>query len=218
MGQRTRWEMGVTTGSAISLLKVTGTGNTFTNIKMTSADTLVTSLYCVADGGEFTQFTNVWMEKNTDLDQAGAAELLCNADTGYYVRCTIGNGIYTVAAARQNVLCTRVTIAGKVARDVIFEDCILMSRCNDTAFVNVRATVDDIERLCLFKDCTFLAVKTSPAAQADVFGIASALTDARIILQGSTVVDNILEVASVAGVFSNFAIANAAGAVTTAVT
>lgn len=218
MGQRTRWTMGVTTGSTIALLKVTGVGCTFTNIKMTSADTLSTSLYCVADGGEFTQFTYCWFEKNTDLDQAGAAELLCNADTGFYKNCTIGNGIYTVAAARQNVLFTREKITGKVARDVIFEDTIFMSRCNDSAFVNCRVTNNDVERLFLFKNCTFVAVKTSPASQADVFGIAVALSDARAVLQGSTIVDNIGEVASTAGVFSNFATPNDAGAISIAVT
>ncbi len=203
LGQRTRWTMGVTTGSAIALLQVTGVGCTFSNIKMTSSDTLSTSLYCVADGGEFTQFSNIWMEKDTDLNQTTAAELLGNGDTSYYKNCTFGNGIYTVTVARQNVLFTRETISGKVARDTIFEDCIFLSRCNSTTFVNVRATTNDLERLTLFKNCTFQAVKTSPSTQAEAFGIASALTDSEIILQNS-VTQNITNIATAtSGVYTN---------------
>ena len=204
MGQRTRITLGVTTGSAISAINNKGVGNTFTNLKITSADTLSTSLFCVAEQGEFAQWTNCWFEKNTDLDQAGAAEMLMVGDTPYFKNCTFGNGIYTVAAARQNWLMTRGSSqTGNVARDVIAEDCIFMSRCNDTAFVNVRCTTNDVERLFLMKNCSFVAVKTSPAAQADVFGIGSALTDARCILQGDCFVDNIAEIASTAGVFVN---------------
>lgn len=219
MGQRTRITMGVTTGSAIAAINNKGVGNTFFNLKITSADTLSTSLFAIAEQGEFSQWTNCWFEKETDLNQAGAAEVLMVGDTPYFLRCTFGNGIYTVAAARQNWLMTRGSSqTSNVARDVIAEDCIFMSRCNDTAFVNVRCTTNDVERLFLFKNCTFTAVKTSPASQADVFGIASALTDARAILQGSTVVDNIGEVASTAGVFTNVAASADDGNITLAVT
>jgi len=218
LGQRTRWTMGVTTGSAIALLKVTGVGCTFTNIKMTSSDTLSTSLYCVADGGEFTQFTNCWMEKSTDLDQTGAAELLANGDTCYYYRCTIGNGIYTPSVARQNVLATRETISGKAARSCIWEDCLFLSRCGSTTFVNVRATTNDFERTTLFKNCHFEAVKTSTATQDEAFGIASALTDAQITLTNPTVV-NITNIATASsGVFSNIANSASLGGKVTEVT
>lgn len=219
MGQRSRVEMDDTaTGTGVAIVQNTGKGNSWTNIKFRSTDDQANSIYAFADGGEFTEMNFCSFEKDEDLSVSGAAELLCNADSPIYRSCTFGNGIYTIAAARQNILFTRETVGVKVARDVHFEDCIFMSRCNDSAFVNVRATTNDIERLALFKDCTFLAVKTSPASQADVFGIASALTDARIILQGSTIVDNIGEVASVAGVFSNFAVPNEAGPLSTAVT
>lgn len=221
MGQRTRITMGVTTGSAIAAINNRGVGNTFFNLKITSADTLSTSIFCVAEQGEFAQWTNCWFEKNTDLNVAGAAEVLMVGDTPYFKNCTFGNGIYTVAAARQNWLMTRGSSqTSNVARDVIAEECIFMSRCNDTAFVNVRCTNNDVERLFLFKNCTFVAVKTSPAAQADVFGIAVALADARAILQGDTLVDNIAEVASTAGVFSNGSLGTPHddGAITLAVT
>ena len=68
LGQRTRFEMGVTTGVAKAIIQVTGVGCTFSNIKFRSVDTLAASLYAVADGGEFTQFSYCSFEKATDLN------------------------------------------------------------------------------------------------------------------------------------------------------
>lgn len=211
MGQRTRWEMGVTTGTAIAIVQVTGVGCTFTNIKFRSTDTLSTSLYAIADGGEFTQFTHCSFEKATDLDQTTAAELLANGDTAYYKNCSFGNNIYVVTVARQNILCTRETITGKVARDCIWEDCIFMGNTTSTTFVNVRATSNDLERVALFKNCTFWSAKTSTVAQALSFGIASDLTDAEILLQNSYSI-NITDVAaSSRGVFTTAAVPSVEG-------
>lgn len=203
MGQRTKVSMGVTTGSAKAILQITGIGNTFTNIKFRSTDTLATSLYCIADGGEFTQFTHCWMEKATDLDQTGAAELLCNSDTGFYKNCTIGNTIYEVSVARANILFTREIITGKVARDVIFEHCLILNKTSAAGSGHFKATANDVERLMLFKKCTFWTAKTSSATQALVALIASALTDAEILLQ-DCVVQNVTNVAdNTKGIFTN---------------
>ncbi len=203
MGQRTRFEMGVTTGTAIAIVKNTGVGNTFTNIKFRSTDTLAASLYAFADGGEFTQCTNCSFEKATDLNQITAAELLANGDTCYYKNCTIGNMIYEVSVARACILFTQGKIAGKVARDTIFEDCFILNKTSATTAVMGKATTSDIERLCIFKNCTFASAKTGSATMALVFGIASALTDGEIILQ-DCVVQNITNVAvNTAGVYTN---------------
>lgn len=211
MGQRAKISLGVTTGSAIAAIKVTGVGCSFHNLKIRSEDTLSTSLYAVADGGEFTVWDNCWFEKATDLDQTGAAELLCNADTGFYRHCTIGNCIYTTSVARQNVLFTRETISGKVARDVIFEDCLFQNRTSATTFVNLRATANDIERVALFRGCVFWSAKTSSATQAAVAGVASALTDAEILLHNCAV-QNITDVAAGSkGVFTTSPTPSATG-------
>jgi len=203
LGQRARITMGLTTGTAIAAIKVTGVGCTFSNLKITSTDSLSTSLYAFADGGEFTVLDHVWLEKNEDLNQTTAAELLCNGDTSYYHRCTIGNCIYTVSVARANVLFTRETITGKVARDVIFEGCIFQNKTSATTSIFGKATTSDIERMCLFEDCVFWTAKTSSATQAVVFGIASALTDGEILLRNCTV-QNVTDVCATAlGVFTN---------------
>jgi hypothetical protein len=217
MGQRTRITMGDTAGTGIAAINNTGVGNTFTNLKITSSDTLSTSVYCMADGGEFSQWNHCWFEKTTDLDQAGAAEVLCNADTGFYNHCTFGNMIYQPSVARQNILFTRETITGKVARDVIFEDCLFQSFATATTFVNLRATANDIERLAYFKRCLF-ASKAGSSTQALVCGIASALTDAHITLHDCAV-QNITDVAAGSkGVYTTSPTPSATGTETVQVT
>lgn len=202
-GQRTKINLGVSTGTGVAAIQNTGVGNTFQGLKVTNSDTLSTSLYSVAEGGEFTLWAYCEFLKTTDLDQTTAAELLHNGDSVRFEHCAIGNGIYTPSVARQNILFTRETITGKVCRDLYMYDCLLMSRCGSTTFVNCRATTNDIERLGLMEKCKFIAVKTSTAVQDEAFGIASALTDARVHLD-DCIVDNITNIATAAsGIFTN---------------
>lgn len=202
MGQRSRITSAQTSGSHVAPIVITGVGVTLNNLKITSSDTNAASVYGVADGGEFTIMRNVWIEKDTDLDQTGAAELLCNADTPAYLNCTFGNMIYQASVARQSVLFTRETITGKVARDVTFKDCTFQSFATSATFVNCRATTNDIERMAWFKDCLFASKKGS-TTQDEAFGIASALTDAQVALHNCMTI-NITNIATASsGVFSN---------------
>ncbi len=212
LGQRTRFEMGAAaTGTGVAIILNTGVGNTWENIKFRSTDDQANSLYAFADGGEFTEMNFCSFEKDEDLDQTGAAEFLCNADTPIYRNCSFGNLIYTVSVARQNVLFTRVTISGKVARDVHFENCLFLGKTSDTGFVNCRATGSDIERMALWDNCKFISAKTSSVTQLLSFGIASDLTDAEILLHGCSQV-NITDVAaSGRGVFTTSPIPNVEG-------
>jgi len=202
-GQSTKINLGVTTGSAIAAINNQGVRNHFRGLKVTNSDTLAASLYGVAEVGEFSLWEFCEILKTTDLDQTGAAELLHNGDSCVFRSCAIGNGIYTPTVARQNILFTRETVTGKVARDVLFDDCIFMHRAGATTVVNIRATANDIERLAMFDGCKFVAVKTSPSTQALVCGVASALTDAEIILK-DCIVQNITNVgANTIGVYTN---------------
>ena len=180
-GQRSRISMGVTTGTGIAAIKITGTGVTLSNLKISSADTLSTSIYAVADGGEFTVLRNCWLEKSTDLAVTGAAELLCNGDTASYIGCTFGNMIYRPSVARQNVLFTRETITGKVARAVSFDDCNFLGFPSATTFSHLRATTNDIERFANLVECRLLS-KVGGSIAAEAVTIGSALTDGGIFL------------------------------------
>jgi hypothetical protein len=178
--------MGLTTGTAIAAVTITGVGVSLHNLKIRSTDSLATSLFALADGGEYTVLDHVNLEKDEDLNQVTAAELLCNGDTSFYYRCGIGNNIYTKSVARGCVLLTRETIAGKVARDVTFEKCILQHKTSATTGVHVKiTTATDVERMMLFDRCLFWNDKLSSATQALVFGSGAALTDGMILLRDS---------------------------------
>lgn len=182
-GQRSRWTMGVTTGSAIAIVKNTGVGNSWSNIKFDSSDTLATSLYAFAEGGEYTVLENCEIYKSTDLDQATAAELVMNGDSALVRNCTIGSLANEVSAARTNVLLTRDTIAGKVSRDVTFENCLFWLKSSSATASHFHATTaTDVERMFMIKNSAMIVAKLSAATVGDAIIVGTALTEGQIIV------------------------------------
>jgi len=213
-GQRTRITMGVTTGTATAVIQNTGVGNTFTNIKFDSSDTLSTSVYAFAEGGEYSQFTNCEFYKSTDLDQSAAAELLMNGDSSYFKNCTFGSNANAVTAtgARPCVLLTRETITGKVCRDATFEDCLFWRQADGAtanSFVH-SAGATDVERMLLFKNCLFYSDVTSAYTPAVAVSAAATLTVGRIVLMNSYEV-GCTALATATGIWSANATLAAAG-------
>ena len=163
LGQRTRWEL-ATGGSANSaVVTVTGVGNTFTNIKIFNTDT--STSFAVADGGEYTQWTNVEMVNTVNLGTVTDAHLLCEVDSGYYVHCTIGSSQvgHAFSGSRGGVLFSRDVISGKVCRDTIFDDCLFpiesngATGCSCMLFSGATA----IERMLWVKNSVFWGSKLS---------------------------------------------------------
>jgi len=185
-GQRSRCTMGVTTGSAVACVQNTGVGNSFSNIKFDSSDTLATSLYGFAEGGEYTVIEHCEIYKSTDLDQATAAELLMNGDSAYVHHCTIGSLANQVSAARTNVLLTRETITGKVCRDVMFENCLFWLKSSSATACHFHATTaTDVERMLQIKDSQMLVAKLSSGTVGDAIIIDAALTEGQILVNNS---------------------------------
>ena len=188
-GQRSRWTMGDTSGesdAAIAIVKNTGVGNTFTNIKFDSSDVATTSVYAFAEGGEYTVIEHCEIYKSTDLDQAGAAELLMNGDSALVRYCTIGSLANQVTAARTNVLLTRETITGKVARDVTFDNCLLWLKSSSATACHFHTTTaTDVERMLWIKDCAMVVAKLSGGTVGDAIIVDATLTDGQILLQNS---------------------------------
>lgn len=202
LGQRTRWTMGVTTGSAIAIVQNTGVGNTFTNIKFDSSDTLSTSKFAFADGGEYTQLTNCEIVHSGQLGVSSAAPLLANGDSAYYLNCAIGSLVHIWTTAAQNVLFTRETITGKVARDVIFEECISLCKTTNSSFVNHRGVgATAIERMLLYKNCGFVNAKLGSANPAQAVGFSATQTEGEIILDSRCWERDHTAVSSTTGVF-----------------
>ncbi len=172
----------------------------------------------MADGGEFTILRNCWLEKSTDLDQTGAAELLANGDTASYIGCTFGNMIYRPSVARQNILFTRETITGKVCRATEFIDCNFLGFPTVTTFSHMRtaANANDIERFVNVITGRFLS-KVGGSIADEAITIATALTDGGFFLD--RILTNATNIATAAsGVFSNIADSASLGGKVTEVT
>jgi len=185
LGQRSRWTMGVTTGSAIAVVQNTGVGNTFTNLKFDSSDTLATSLYAFADGGEYTQLTNCEIVKSTDLDQTTAAMILCNGDSAYYKNCAFGSLVHILSVKRSIMLMNRTTISGKVARDVVIEDCIFLIKTSSTDASCIHGSgATDIERFMLLKNCQFINAVLGSANCDQMVEFDSAQTEGYVLATG----------------------------------
>jgi len=185
-GQRSRWTMGVTTGTAIGIVQNTGVGNSFSNIKFDSSDTLSTSLYSFAEGGEYTVIENCEIYKSSLLSTSTVAELLMNGDSAFVRNCTIGSLANQVTAARTNVLLTRETIAGKVARDVTFENCLFWLKSSSATASHIHATTaTDVERMFLVKNSVFIVAKLSSGTVGDAIIVDSAQTEGQIIVMNT---------------------------------
>lgn len=185
-GQRSRWTMGVTAGTAIGIVKNTGVGNTFSNIKFDSSDTLSTSVYSFADGGEYTVLENCEIYKSTDLDQTNSAELLMNGDSSLVRACTIGSLATARTAAGTNVLLTRETISGKVCRDVTFDDCLFWLKSTSATASHMHATTaTDVERMLLIKNSQFIVAKLSTATVGDAIIVGATQTEGEILVVNS---------------------------------
>lgn len=185
-GQSSKINIGVTTDTGdVSAILNTGVRNSFRGLKITNNNTLTQSLYCFADGGEYTYMEDCEVAYLAKLTTATVADLVANGDSSHYKNCTFGTTVNAITAngARPNVLISRETITGKVARDVRFENCDFLYKCGDTdnRFVYGSGTTD-VERLMYFKDCLFY--NNLLAAQTMTLGMAMGnQTEGSVILK-----------------------------------
>jgi hypothetical protein len=182
-GQRSRWTMGVTTGTAIAIVQNTGVGNSFSNIKFDSSDTLSTSKYAFAEGGEYTVLENCEIYSSGQVSVATAAQLLMNGDSAFVRQCTIGSLATAMTAANTNVLLTGGTISGKKCRDVLFENCLFWLKSTSATASHFHATTaTDVERMLMIKNSAMIVAKLSTATVGDAIIVDSAQTEGQIIV------------------------------------
>jgi hypothetical protein len=201
-GQGAKISVGVTTAATdIATFKNTGVRNTFTGIKFINENTVAEGLYGVAEGGEFARYSNCEFYKSTDLDDAGASEILHNGDSTQFYNCTFGSSANITGNIRANVLVT-ATLSGKKCRDTYFENCIFLSKADDTDKVMVYgANATDVERMFLMKDCTFFNNPLSAGTPAHAVGFGAAQTQGAVILKNCTSVDCTVMAEAAVGIY-----------------
>jgi len=205
-GQNAKISLGVTTAATdLATMKNTGVRNSFFNIKFINSNTVAQGIYGVLEAGEFAKYSYCDFYKSTDLDVTGAAELACNGDSSIFTKCTFGSSANARSGAvvRPCVILTKALVAGKVCRDVRFEDCIFWIWAGNTANAFVwSTTATDVERQMEFKDCTFNVTKKSTAVPAVAIGGAAAFTAGEILLTGTTGENGCTALATQTGIFS----------------
>ena len=186
-GQNARVQLGITTAAAdIAVVQNTGVRNSFCNIKFDSANTLATSLYTFAEGGEYTVFNGCEFYKGTLLTTAGTAEVVCNGDSSQWYNCTFGDLVNERGSSvirRANVLLSRETITGKVARDCTFVDCTFLHKAAhlDVSFFWGSGTTDVERRLLLIRPVFWNCVLAT-ADPADAIDFGGAQTEGDVLL------------------------------------
>jgi len=204
-GARSRITMGVTTvATDIAVVKNTGVGNTFKGLKFDNGNTKDESLYAFAEGGEYTYFENCEFYLSGQLDDTDAADLLLNGDSAQFKNCMFGSAVHIVAddKIRPCIMLARETITGKVARDCYFENCLFLRNAGGTETAHVWATgATDVERMLMFKDCTFFNTKLAAAQPAVAVGAGAAQTEGYIFLKSCSSVYCTLMVQAAVGIY-----------------
>lgn len=202
-------QIGVTTAATdIALIQQAGVRNTFIGIKFISANTVDEGLYTIAEGGEYTTYVNCEFYKETDLDETAAAEFLHNGDSTKFYDCTFGSTANIIAdnKIRPNVLFT-ATLSGKKCRDGYFENCLFLSKAGGTEHVACYGTnATDVERMAMFKDCSFINNPLSAATPAHAVGFGAAQTEGAVILKNCTSVDCTVMAQAAVGIYVDGAV------------
>lgn len=127
------------------LLKVTGTRNSFRNLKLIQKSTQGTALHVVEMGGEGTLYKNCSFifEVADNLDQTDAYEVVCGEDSGTFINCTFGSDVLDTSVARAVMVFDVVTTSQEM-KSCIFKDCLwnILSDDANANFIRVLATTD----------------------------------------------------------------------------
>lgn len=209
-GQRAKITMGITTATTdVFMVKNTGIGNSFINIKFASDNTLTQATGAVGEGGEYASYMNCEFYCSVKLTSDTHAELVLNGDFPQFYNCTFGSIADAVSGdkVRPAVITTGGAVSGAqsggVSRDVLFEGCNFWKNAGGTTTAMVKVPADnDLERYMEFKDCSFVANKLG-SVPAVAIAVTAALTKSQINLTGSTSSANCTKLATQTGVISS---------------
>jgi len=166
-------------------VKVTGYGNTFTNVYISNAGTgsalCVTALW---DAGENTVYTNCQFAKFSDLNVAGVSNVEARGDTTTWRNCKFGVDWVTVSAARFGMIIKGTGGSARMKHN-IFEDCyfVVASSSADYEHINVYDT-NSLAFGNIFKNCIFnnaLVGSISAAAIDDAVNSVTGLVEGSLL-------------------------------------
>jgi len=137
---------GTVAAATAALIKVTGTRNTFRNIKFIQNDTNAAAINVVISAGSSTLWKDCSFifEVTDNLDLTTATEMLCDEAGGTFDHCVFGNDSIVSSAARAVLTFDQVTGAASSdgAKHCTFIDSMwtIMSSSADAVFIKVADT------------------------------------------------------------------------------
>ena len=156
--------------ASVAVVKITGTRNTFKNIKFIQQGTNAAQTSGVIDEGEGTYMKNCEMEVNSILSTASQG-LLFKGDTCHYEDCQIGNSTVTHTAANQAPLVIKTP-----ARYSYFINCTMINFSDKTtaSLIDV-PDANGIIGWIMFENCRLINARKGDGANAQA-EIAEAVT------------------------------------------
>ena len=154
------------TVDAAATIKVTGYGNTFTNVYITNAGTHANSVTALWEAGENNVYTNCQFAKLSDLNVAGVSHVEARGDTTTWRHCKFGVDWVTISAARFGLLIKGTGASARMKHN-IFEDCYFVVASSSADYEHIH--VYDTSSLAFnnsWKDCVFMNALISSASAA----------------------------------------------------
>lgn len=172
------------------MIKNIGVRNSFRGIKFMNNNTDAQVVWTVWEGWEYAYYENCEFYNSTNLDSDTVAELVLGWDSPVFVNCVFGSLADSVSGdkVRPAVLIdgSVVTWGAGTTRDALFDRCRFWKNAWGTATAMVKvASDDDLERLCEFHDCQFVANMLG-ATPAVAIALGASLTKSLILLTGDT--------------------------------
>jgi len=137
--------VGATADDTGYVVKITGTRNSFRNIKFEQRSTDAAGLTVVQFGGEGTLVKNCSFVFGvaTRLGGTTTHEVVMGEDSGTFINCTFGNDTLETSGARAVMLIDIVT-ASQEMKSNIFKDCVFSINSSEATahFIRVKANTD----------------------------------------------------------------------------
>lgn len=177
----------------VAMVRVTGTGRSFRNIKFANNWTVAQNLYCLDDQSSQTYFENCTIQNlgSAHLTNASAASLRLSGDTCLYKHCTIGQDTLkiTSTAGQQMLILAGADGGATAAHRVVFENCQFESYTSDTTHAFIRVTANGaIDRYVRLENPRFMNFNFDASNGGAQLAVAIASTNS--LISGGIIVVN----------------------------
>jgi len=121
-------------------IEVSGTGNSFENLKISNAGTDAASVACLIDSGEANTYINCSFMKLSDLDETAVSDAVFRGDSSTFIACEFGADTLAQTVARPTVRFK--SSGGTRCKHLLMRDCQFScaSSDSDKAFILIDGT------------------------------------------------------------------------------